>query len=208
MDEAEYARARRLLMRRDPVLAAIIKRHGACGLAAAQRTDHFAAIVKAITSQQLSTKASRTIFNRFVALFPDGRFPTPADVIAIDDERLRNVGLSRQKVAYIRDLCMKVTDGTLPLRQLDAMDDEQVIEAITRVKGLGRWTAEMFLMFRLHRPDVLPVGDLGILRAMQKAYGLRKPPGPERMRRIGEAWKPYRSIACWYLWQSLENEPT
>jgi DNA-3-methyladenine glycosylase II len=137
---------------------------------------------------------------------PEGA-PTPAALSALTDEQLRAVGMSRQKIAYLRDLCAKVTDRTLPLDELERMPDEAVIDAITRVKGLGRWSADMFLMFRLHRPDVLPVGDLGIVRAIQRCYGLRKPPSPERMVKIAEAWRPYRSLACWYLWRSLENEP-
>jgi DNA-3-methyladenine glycosylase II len=120
---------------------------------------------------------------------------------------LRSVGLSGMKVSFIRDLAQRVHDGSLELEALDAMGDDEVIAALTAVKGIGRWTAEMFLMFRLHRPDVLPVGDLGIVNAMKRAYGLRKTPTPERMRRIGESWRPYRSIACWYLWASLENKP-
>jgi DNA-3-methyladenine glycosylase II len=117
------------------------------------------------------------------------------------------VGLSSQKIRYIRDLCARIEDGSLPLERLGDLPDEAVIEALTAVKGIGRWTAEMFLMFRLHRPDVLPVGDLGIVKAVQRAYGLRKAPTPTRLMQIGESWRPYRSIACWYLWASLENAP-
>lgn len=173
-------------------------------MAAAQRDDHFAAIVKSITSQQLSVKASRTIYQRVAALFPSG-VPAPGGVAAISDETMRAAGLSRQKIAYVRDLSAKVLDGTLPLDALDTLDDEAAIEAITCVKGLGRWSAEMFLMFRLHRPDVMPVDDLGIVNAMIKAYRLRKKPKPKRMLQIAEPWRPYRSVACWYLWRSLEN---
>jgi len=207
MTAAEHARARRLLMRRDPVLASLIRQHGPCGLANDQREDPFRAIVEAIVWQQLSTKAASAIFARFLALFPESRFPTPAQLMAVPDERLRAAGFSRPKIGYLRDLCTKVLDGTVPLDRLPAMSDEEVIEALTRIKGIGRWSAEMFLMFRLHRPDVLPVDDLGIVRAIQKAYRLRKPPRPERIRTIGEAWRPYRSVASWYLWASLENAP-
>ena len=202
----DYAKARRLLSRRDPILRDLMRRYGACGLANAQHTDPFKALVRAIISQQLSTRAAATIAGRFEALF-DGSHPTPATVLAITDERLRGCGLSSQKLTYIRDLCARIEDGSLPLDALDRMSDDEVIEALTRVKGIGRWTAEMFLMFRLHRPDVLPVGDLGIVKAIQKAYGLRKVPTPDRMVRIGEPWRPYRSVACWYLWASLENAP-
>jgi 3-methyladenine DNA glycosylase/8-oxoguanine DNA glycosylase len=203
-----------MLMRRDPVLAGLIKKHGPCGLAAAQRADHFTAMVRAITGQQLSTKAASTIFSRLSALMPEG--VTPEALSGLSDEQFRAVGMSRQKVAYFRDLSEKVTSGALPLQSaatrgdsadpLDAMTDDEVIAALTQVKGIGRWSAEMFLMFRLHRPDVLPVGDLGIVNAVKNVYGLRKKPTPDRIRKIGEAWRPYRSVASWYLWRSLDNE--
>ena len=198
-----YARARRLLMRRDPVLGAAIKRIGPCALASRQRNDHLSALAGAIVSQQLSTKAAATIFGRFLALFPGGEIPGAAAIAAIDDGALRGVGLSGQKVGYVRDLCGRIADGRLCLDELDALPDDDVIERLTSVKGFGRWTAEMFLMFRLHRPDVLPADDLGIVKAVQKLYGLRKTPDAKRILRIGEAWRPYRSVASWYLWQSL-----
>lgn len=198
-----YARARRLLMRRDPVLGAAIKRIGPCALASRQRNDHLSALAGAIVSQQLSTKAAATIFGRFLALFPGGEIPGAAAIAAIDDRALRGVGLSGQKVGYVRDLCGRIADGRLRLDELDALPDDDVIERLTSVKGFGRWTAEMFLMFRLHRPDVLPADDLGIVKAVQKLYGLRKTPDAKRILRIGEAWRPYRSVASWYLWQSL-----
>jgi DNA-3-methyladenine glycosylase II len=203
---ADYARARRILMRGDPVLAALIKQHGACGLAAAQRTDHFSALVRAITNQQLSIKAAATIYQRLAALLPH-ETPTPAAIDALSDAQLRAVGYSRQKSGYLRDLCRHVLDRSLDLEHVDDRPDEEVIATLTQVKGIGRWSAEMFLMFRLHRPDVLPVGDLGIVNAIKRQYRLRKLPTPDRIRKIGEAWKPYRSVACWYLWRSLDNEP-
>jgi len=202
-----YARARRYLMRRDPVLGAVIKRIGPCGMADRQRKDHLSALVGAIVSQQLSTKAAATIFGRFVALFGDGAIPGPEAIAALSDDALRGVGLSGQKVSYLRDLCARLTDGRLILDELDTLDDAEVIEKLTAVRGFGRWTAEMFLMFRLHRPDVLPAGDLGIVTAIQRLYGLRKRPDAKRVGRLGEAWKPYRSVASWYLWQTLRNEP-
>jgi DNA-3-methyladenine glycosylase II len=207
---AEYDKARRLLMRRDKTLGAAIKRIGVCGLAERQRKDHLSALVGAIVSQQLSTKAAATIFGRFLALFPDGQIH-PEKIHALDDATLRGVGLSGQKVGYLRDLCARITDGRLLLDELETLDDELVIERLTSVKGFGRWTAEMFLMFRLHRPDVLPVGDLGIVNAIQRLYRLRKRPDAKRMLKLGEAWRPYRSVACWYLWQTLrkpENDET
>jgi DNA-3-methyladenine glycosylase II len=193
-------------MRRDPILASVIRKHGQCGLAAAQRSDHFSALVRAITGQQLSTKAAATIFARLTALMPDGRL-TPETLDAVTNEQLRSVGMSRQKGAYFRDLCAKVSTGALPLDALDVMTDDEVIVALTQVKGIGRWSAEMFLMFRLHRPDVLPVDDLGIVNAVKNVYRLRKKPTPDRIRKLGEAWKPYRSVASWYLWRTLDNEP-
>ena len=202
----DYARARRLLMRRDPVLAALMKRHGPCGLAAAQRADHLTALVRAITFQQLSTKAASTIYGRLAALMPDGR-PDASVLMSLTDEQYRSVGMSRQKMAYLRDLAERVLGGTLDLDALDRFSDDDVAVALSKVKGIGRWSADMFLMFRLHRPDVFPVGDLGIVTAIRKSYRLRKAPTADRMRRIAEAWRPYRSVACWYLWRSLDNEP-
>jgi len=194
-------------MKRDPILADIIKRHGACQLGSARdRFDHFAMLVRAIVSQQLSTKAAHTIHTRLIALMPEGK-ATPAALAALAEAQLRAVGISRQKAAYLRDLAEKVASGDVPLENIDELEDEAIVTALTRIKGIGRWTAEMFLIFRLQRPDVLPVGDLGIVNAMQKAYRMRKKPTPERMRKIGEAWRPYRSIASWYLWRSLDNEP-
>jgi DNA-3-methyladenine glycosylase II len=203
---ADYARARRLLLRRDPVLAALIREYGPCGLAAAQRSDHFSALVRAIVFQQLSTKAASTIYSRMVALLPNADLTAEA-LAGLTDEQLRSAGISRQKGGYLRDLCAKVVAGVVPLDDLDRMDDEQVIEALTKIKGIGRWSAEMFLMFRLHRPDVLPVGDLGILNAVRKVYRLRQKPTPARLLRLGEAWRPYRSVASWYLWRSLGSPP-
>ena len=193
-------------MRRDPVLAAIIKRHGPCGLGAVRdRFDHFSMLVRAIVFQQLSTKAATTIHTRLIDCM-SGQV-TPDSLCVVTEAQFRTAGISRQKAAYLRDLAERVASGDVPLDAVDAMTDEQVIEALTRVKGIGRWTAEMFLIFRLQRPDVLPVGDLGIVNAIQRAYKLRKKPTPDRMRKLGEAWRPYRSVATWYLWRSLDNEP-
>jgi DNA-3-methyladenine glycosylase II len=205
MTTAEYDKARRLLMRRDPILATAIKRIGPCLMADRQRSDHLTALVGAIVSQQLSTKAAATIFGRFVALFPEGRIPSAEAIGAQSDTALRGVGLSGQKVGYLRDLTARIADGRLQLDELEHLPDEQVIERLTSVKGFGRWTAEMFLMFRLHRPDVLPAGDLGIVNAIQRLYRLRKRPDAKRVLRMGEVWKPYRSVASWYLWQTLRE---
>jgi DNA-3-methyladenine glycosylase II len=204
MTASDYATARRILARRDPVIRDLMREHGECGLAKAQRTDPFRALLHAIIAQQLSTKAAATIEGRFAALF-DGR-PTALAIAAMPDDRLRAVGISPQKLRYIRDLCARTMDGTLALDALNELPDEDVIARLTSVKGIGRWTAEMFLMFRLHRPDVLPVGDLGIVKAVQRAYKLRLAPTPVRLTRLGENWRPYRSVACWYLWASLDNK--
>ena len=201
-----YAKARRVLMRRDPVLGAAIKRIGPCLMADRQRKDHLSALVGSIVSQQLSTKAASTIFARLVALFPGHHIPDAAAIAAQSDEALRGVGLSGQKVAYLRDLSARIMDGRLKLDELESLPDEDVIARLTAVKGFGRWTAEMFLMFRLHRPDVLPAGDLGIVVAIQRLYRLRKRPDAKRVLKIGEAWRPYRSVASWYLWQTLRQE--
>src|SRR4051812_48652900 len=203
---AQYERARRTLMRKDPMLGTAIKRIGACGMADRQRKDHLSALVSAIVSQQLSTKAAATIFGRFVALFPDHHIPDAAAIAAHSDAVLRSVGLSGQKVSYLRDLSARIADGRLQLDELELLPDEDVIERLVAVKGFGRWTAEMFLMFRLHRPDVLPAGDLGIVVAIQRLYRLRKRPDAKRVLKIGEAWRPYRSVASWYLWQSLKSQ--
>jgi DNA-3-methyladenine glycosylase II len=202
-----YAKARRALMKRDKILAAAIKQIGACGMADRQRKDHLSALIGSIVSQQLSTKAASTIYGRFVALFPDHRIVDAEAIDALDDATLRGVGLSGQKVSYLRDLCARIRSGELRLDELESLPDEHVIERLTAVKGFGRWTAEMFLMFRLHRPDVLPAGDLGIMNAIQRLYRLRKRPDAKRIMKLGESWKPYRSVASWYLWQTLRNEP-
>ena len=199
----DYAAARLTLARRDPILRELMRDQGACGLADSKRADPFQGLVHAIISQQLSTRAAATIASRVDALL--GGLPTPASLARVSDVELRGAGLSGQKVSYVRALSAHVTEGSLVLRALDAMPDEAVIAALTQVKGIGRWTAEMFLMFRLHRPDVLPVGDLGIGKAVQRAYRLRTRPSPSRLLRLGESWRPYRSVACWYLRASLSN---
>jgi DNA-3-methyladenine glycosylase II len=204
-----YARASRLLARRDPVLGNVIRCIGPCRLAAGQSLDHLTALVFAIACQQLSTKAARTIFGRFTDLFPEGVIADSGAIDALGDDTLRGVGFSGQKVGYLRDLCARIRDGRLRLNELDALADEEVIARLTAVRGFGRWTAEMFLMFRLHRPDVLPADDLGIVKAVQRLYGLRKPPDAKRVLRMGEAWRPYRSVASWYLWRTLDiDRPT
>jgi DNA-3-methyladenine glycosylase II len=194
-------------MRADPTLGAIIKRKGACGLAERGTEPRFETLLRALVSQQLSVKAAATIFSRFLALFPerDGS-PTPEAILQVPLETLRGVGLSRQKASYLHDLSTRVVAGTLRLDELDELSDEQVMAALTEVKGVGRWTAEMILIFQLGRPDVLPVDDVGVLRSIQSVYGLRRRPSAKQVLRMGERWRPYRSVASWYLWADLENQ--
>ena len=192
-------------MRRDPILAPLIKKHRKRSPLDAPVLDPFPALVRTITAQQISTKAAATIHGRLVGCMPQG--VTADALLSLTDAQFRQAGLSRQKIVYLRDLASKAQNGELPLHSLHELDDEAVIDAIVKVKGLGRWSAEMFLMFRLRRPDVLPVGDLGIVTAIQRLYGLRKKPKPARIIKIGESWRPYRTVACWYLWRSLDNTP-
>jgi 3-methyladenine DNA glycosylase/8-oxoguanine DNA glycosylase len=194
----------RHLKRVDPVLARIIEAVGPCRLQARAEGTHFAALARAIVFQQLSGKAAGTIFSRFTALFSGGE-PSPDELLAMTDEQLRAVGLSRQKIGYLRDLSSKVRSGELPLGEVETMADDDLIAHLVQVKGIGRWTAQMFLMFRLGRPNVLPELDLGIQNAMKLAYKKRKRPGPKDVKRIGAKWAPHCSIASWYLWRSLEN---
>ncbi len=171
------------------------------------RDDHYGALVRSIVNQQLSVRAGRAIYGRLLERF-GGRPPAPEEVLADDPEELRAAaGLSRAKVSFLRSLAEHVIDGSLELARLDDLDDDQVIAELVAVKGLGVWTAHMFLMFHLERPDVLAVGDLGIRRAIELAYGLDELPAPASIERIAEPWRPYRTLACRYLWRSLDNEP-
>jgi DNA-3-methyladenine glycosylase II len=202
--EADIAKARRALMRRDPTLGAIIKRFGRCGLSDSRTRDPFASLIGTIISQQLSTKAAATIQQRVVALAGGHGHVTPDALLALETAALRGAGLSGQKITYVHNLSERVRSGALDLHALDGHDDEEVIAHITAVKGLGRWSAQMFLMFRLNRPDIFPAGDLGIVKGMQKLYGIKRRPAPRTMERLAEAWRPYRSIASWYVWRVLE----
>jgi DNA-3-methyladenine glycosylase II len=168
--------------------------------------DAYGTLVRSITGQQLSSKAAATIYGRLTELY-DGRTPSPAEIIATDPQQLRAIGLSNAKAAYLRDLAEHIVDGELPVDELAELPDDEVHELLTAVKGLGRWTVDMFLMFHLGRPDVLPVGDLGIRRAMQVQYGLEDLPKPSEMEQLAEAWRPHRTLACLYLWESLDNRP-
>jgi DNA-3-methyladenine glycosylase II len=169
-------------------------------------SDPYGALLRSIVGQQLSTKAARSIYGRLTELF-GGSTPSPGELLAADPEKIRQAGLSRPKVAYLRDLAQHVLDGTLELDRLDELSDEEISAELTAVKGLGQWTAHMFLIFHLGRPDVLPVGDLGIRRAIREAYGLSEHPLPPELERIAEPWRPWRSLASLYLWRSLDATP-
>ena len=183
----------------------MIEQVGPCGFTRRIEGTHFDALLRAIVYQQLSGKAASTILGRVLALY-GGRYPTADELLATPDEQLRAAGLSRQKLSYIRDLARHVQEDLLPVDRLDELDDAAIIEALTAVKGIGRWSAQMFLMFRLGRPDVLPELDLGIRKGLQRAYRMRKLPTPQRVRAIGARWSPYSTYACWYLWRSLDGD--
>jgi DNA-3-methyladenine glycosylase II len=190
------------------VLAKVIDEHGAIDMVPAHRRgrEHYTALVRSIVGQQLSVKAASTIYGRLEAMF-DGHPPTPEQILATDVDALRGVGLSRPKAGYLRSLAEHVRDGTLELDRFIEMPDDEVIAELTAVKGLGEWTAHMFLMFQLGRADVLPVGDQGIRNAVRKLYGLDAIPTPSELERIAEPWRPWRTLACRYLWESLDNAP-
>jgi len=207
VEESEEALA---VLRRDPVMAAMLERFGPLDDVLRRRgrrpTEAYGALLRAIVGQQLSTKAARSIYGRLEDMF-GGHAPTPAELLAADPEKIRSVGLSRPKVAYLRDLAEHVEDGRLELDRLAELPDEEVIAQLTAVKGLGEWTAHMFLIFHLGRPDVLPVGDLGIRNAAALAYELEGPPKPAELADLAEGWRPHRSLASLYLWRSLDNTP-
>lgn len=188
------------LKKSDPVLRAIIERVGPCRMEFG--IPEFSALAESIVYQQLNGTAAATIFNRFAALAGDPL--TPEGILKLSDEQLRGVGLSKQKSAYLKDLSAKTAAGLLDFARLGELTDEEVIKHLTQVKGIGEWTAHMFLMFSLRRPDVLPTGDYGVQVAIKKHYKKRKLPKPDIMAKIAKPWAPYRSVACWYLWRSLD----
>jgi DNA-3-methyladenine glycosylase II len=188
------------LKKSDPVLRAIIERVGSCRMEYGE--PEFCSLAEAIVYQQLNGKAAVQIFSRFAALA--GEPVTPEGILKLSDEQLRSVGLSKQKSAYLKDLSAKTAAGLLDFARLPELSDDEVIEHLTQVKGIGEWTAHMFLMFSLRRPNVLPTGDYGVQVAMKKHYKKRKLPKPKDMEKIARAWEPYRSVACWYMWRSLD----
>jgi DNA-3-methyladenine glycosylase II len=188
------------LKKSDPVLRAIIERVGPCRMEFG--VPEFASVAEAIVYQQLNGKAAVSIFNRFAELAGDPL--TPEGILKLSDAQLRGVGLSKQKSAYLKDLAQKTSDGLLNFARLPEMTDDEVIEHLTQVKGIGAWTAHMFLMFSLRRPNVLPTGDYGVQVAIKKHYKKRKLPKPKDMEKLARVWEPYRSVACWYMWRSLD----
>jgi DNA-3-methyladenine glycosylase II len=196
-------KAIRHLKKADPVLGGLIERVGAYRIE--YREPNFETLVRSIVYQQLSGKVAQVILGRLIALMPEGKV-TPEAILKLTPARMRKAGLSKQKTAYIRDLARKTARGHVKFEVLTAMADEAVIEHLTQVKGVGVWTAHMFLIFALQRHDVLPTGDLGVRTAIRKAYGLEELPLPKQMEELAAAWRPYCSVASWYLWRSLEAE--
>ncbi|MEO6445028.1 MAG: hypothetical protein ABIZ91_02950, partial [Gemmatimonadaceae bacterium] len=191
----------------DPVFARVVESVGPCRFKTVAHLSHYEAVARSIIYQQLSGKAASTIHARFEALFGDER-PQAGGLTRLSDEVLRGAGISRQKLAYLRDLSARVVAAEIPIDSLAELGDEEIVRHLTAVKGVGRWTAQMFLMFRLGRPDVLPELDLGIKKGIQQAYRLRKLPTPERVLAIGAKWAPHRTIASWYLWRSIDGDAT
>jgi DNA-3-methyladenine glycosylase II len=205
----DVERGTRHLRRKDPTMRELIKRLGKLDPNARRRgrpAEAYGALVRSIVGQQLSTKAARTIYERMTQLW-DGRTPTPPELLDADPDAIRAAGLSRPKIAYLRSLAEHVLSGELELDRLDELSDEEIAAELTAVKGLGQWTADMFLIFHLERPDVLPVGDLGVRNAARQVYDLEALPTAAELEEIGEPWRPHRSLAALYLWRSLDNEP-
>ena len=191
------------LRRADPVLSRVIEQVGSYRIA--MRPDPYASLLRTILFQQLAGAAAHAIQRRFLALYGnDERPPTPEQLLATTDEQFRSTGVSRQKAAYMRDLALHIVDGRLDFDELPNLEDAEVIKRLVAVKGLGEWSAQMFLMFHLGRPDVLPVGDLGVRHGMRIAYQLPEPPGPAQAREIGAPWAPFRSVGSWYMWRINE----
>lgn len=196
-----YEEATEYLKKQDPILGRIIDQTSPVKLR--KSGNYFSDLVESIISQQLSLKAADTIFRRFVALFPDNKV-APENVLALDIAAIRNAGVSYQKILYIQDLAKKTLESDIIFEQFETMTDEEIIEQLTKIKGIGRWTAEMFLMFSMGRPDIFSYGDLGLRRALQNLYGLDHEPTYKEAKKIAERWKPFRTIACYYLWRSRE----
>lgn len=189
-------------LKKDPKLSEIIFNVGVCKIRTTR--NQYESLVEAIITQQLSGSAAKSISERFRLLY-SSRFPKPIDVLKTSDSKLKKTGLSQMKVSYIKDLSKKISSRELQLNRMRNLSDEQVIEELIQVRGIGRWTAEMFLIFSLGRLDVLPVGDLGLKKGIKKLYNLKELPSEDKMKKIAERWRPYRTVATWYLWKSLKN---
>jgi len=200
MRPADYERARLALIAQDPRIGALIEKVGKCRISTRRDGDLFSALCETITSQQLSTRVADVIYGRLCAACAPEPHPTPERILALDTAALRAAGLSGPKAAYVHALAERVGHGDLSLESLDTMPDDEVIAVLSSIKGIGRWSAQMILLFRLHRPDVWPIGDLGIVRGVERLHNLRKTPTPKRMEQLGAKWRPYRSVAAWYLW--------
>ena len=201
--------ALRRLRGTDPVMARLVDEHATLvrrELEQERLGDAYGALLRSIVGQQLSTKAAATIYGRMIEIF-GGHAPSPRQLLEADPDAIRAAGLSRPKIAYLRDLAVHVEQGALELDRLPELPDEEVVAQLTAIKGLGEWTAHMFLMFHLRRPDILPVGDQGIRRAVQAEYRLRRPPERERLEKLARPWRPHRTLACLLLWSSLDNKP-
>lgn len=202
-----YEAAARHLSQHDPVLAPVIARAGLTTMR--PHRNYYQALVGSIISQQLSVKAADTIERRFCELFGSSEMPSPEQILTKDIDELRSAGLSRGKASYVRDLAQHVVDGKVQFGHLDAMTNDEIVRELVAVKGIGEWTAHMFLMFCMGRLDVLAVGDLGIKNGIQKLYGLKAPPTADEITALAKknGWHPYESVACWYIWHSLDNKP-
>jgi DNA-3-methyladenine glycosylase II len=201
--QVSYARdAEAHLSANDPILARIIAEVGPLGIT--RRSERFEALTRTIVFQQLAGAAATAIYNRMLALYPGTKFPSAEQILATPDEDLRKAGLSAKKALYIKDLAAHIKDGSLNFHRFHRMTDDEIIVDLTRVKGIGRWTAEIFLMFNLGRPDVLPADDLGVQSAVKRAYRMRERPSRKRLTKFGQRWSPYRTAAAWYLWRSLD----
>lgn len=204
MPPNSHSKAVRYLKTVDPVLSAVMDKVGRCTLIPRDEGTHFDYVIRSIIYQQLSGKAAATIHARFRDLL-DTRRPSVGQVLRLDEAKLRSVGLSGQKAKYIRSVAEHTTSGDLAMESLHELSDEEIVASLTKVKGVGVWTAQMFLIFRLGRPNVLPIADLGIQKGVQRAYGLRNLPKPDRVLKIGKKWAPYRTVGSWYMWRLLDE---
>ncbi len=203
MNEATLSHLRNI----DPILGQLIARIGPMTFEPSPERSPFKCLVTSIAHQQLSGKAANTILKRFIDLWPGADFPTPEQVLAVEADRIRAAGFSRPKVSYIRDIAEKTVAGIVPAsREIHRMGDEEIVERLTSIKGVGRWTVEMLLIFKLGRPDVLPIHDLGVRKGFARAFRKRKLPAPEQLAKHGERWRPYRTTASWYLWRAADAE--